>query len=152
MIVKGGLFRKMDNEIIGEFPNRVRMLRNERGLSMEMLAYDLNVKYGLRINKGTISRWESGQADPSISYVVYIADYFNVNLDYMIGLTDVRLPVRLLAYAKAIKEVASDEHRKERTKRLQNPGDQERTDLLADGGSSSHEGGGEGAAGRTPKG
>ena len=136
----------MDNEIIGEFPNRVRMLRNERGLSMEMLAYDLNVKYGLRINKGTISRWESGQADPSISYVVYVADYFNVNLDYMIGLTDVRLPVRLLAYAKAIKEVTSDEHRKERAKRLQSERNQERTDLFPDAGPQANEGRSEGTS------
>lgn len=90
--------------IDNEFPQRLKALRIARELSMEMLALDLNTKYALRINKGTISRWESGESDPSISYVVKLADYFNVSVDYLIGLTDVQTPARLLAYARRIRD------------------------------------------------
>lgn len=88
--------------IDNEFPQRLKALRIARDLSMEMLALDLNTKYALRINKGTISRWENGESDPSISYVVKLADYFNVSVDYLIGLTDVQTPARLLAYSRRI--------------------------------------------------
>ncbi len=85
-----------------DFSNRLHELRVRRELSMDMLTLDLNSKYGLRLNKGTISRWESGQGDPAISYVKCLADYFNVSVDYLIGLTDVQTPARLLAYSRRI--------------------------------------------------
>ena len=84
------------------FGKRLNELRESKGLTMEMLAADMNHKYGLKLNKGTISRWESGATDPAISYVVKVADYFDVSIDYCVGLTDSKLPVRLLAYAKKI--------------------------------------------------
>lgn len=85
-----------------EFGNRLRSLREQRDLTMEMLADDMNAKYGLTLGKGTISRWESGATDPAISFVVCVADYFNVSLDYLAGITDVSTPTRLLTYTKKI--------------------------------------------------
>lgn len=85
-----------------EFPKRLKELRTSRELSMEMLALDLNIKYGLRVNKGTISRWESGESDPSLSFGILLADYFNVSVDYLVGQTDTKTPTRLLAYAKRL--------------------------------------------------
>lgn len=87
------------------FGIRLNKLRTQRELSMELLTIDLNSKYGLRLNKGTISRWESGQGDPAISYVKCIAEYFNVSVDYLIGLTDVSVPSRLLSYSKRAREM-----------------------------------------------
>ena len=89
------------------FGKRLKELREQKDLTMEMLALDMNLRYGLKLNKGTISRWESGTTDPGISYVVKVADYFNVSVDYCVGLTDVSAPTRLLAYARKIAESKS---------------------------------------------
>lgn len=88
-----------------EFPERLKALRQERELTLEMMAEDMNRKYGLTISKGTISRWEGGNTDPAMTYVVCIADYFNVSIDYLAGLTDSKLPARLLAYAKGVRQM-----------------------------------------------
>jgi len=86
------------------FGMRLKELREQKDLTMEMLAADMNRRYGLKLNKGTISRWESGATDPAISYVAKVADYFNVSVDYCIGLTDVSVPARLLAYSRKMSE------------------------------------------------
>lgn len=85
-----------------DFPEILKELRQERDLTMSMMAEDMNDRYGIKLNKGTISRWESGETDPSLTMAKYVADYYNVSLDYLIGITDVKTPARLLAYAKKI--------------------------------------------------
>lgn len=87
-----------------EFGQRLKELREERGLSMDMLVYDLNTKYQIEINKSNISRWENGTVDPSLTYAKCMSSYFDVSLDYMIGLTDVKMPSRILAYAYGMKK------------------------------------------------
>ncbi len=37
-----------------------------------------------------ISRWENGQASPNNSYLSAYAKFFNIDLNYLAGLTDVR--------------------------------------------------------------
>jgi len=81
---------------------RIKELREERDLTMDLLVHDLNTTYQIEIHKSNVSRWESGQTEPSLKYARILAEYFNVSLDYLIGLTDVRTPARLLAYARAI--------------------------------------------------
>jgi transcriptional regulator with XRE-family HTH domain len=80
---------------IGE---KLKNLRTERELTLDMLVADMNQKFPeLNINKSMLSRWENGINDPSLEYAKNIANYFDVSLDYLIGLTDVRTPTRLLA-------------------------------------------------------
>lgn len=80
---------------IGE---KIRELRKERELTLDMLVDDINSKYPeLNFNKSMLSRWENGLAEPSLNSAKYISMYFNVSLDYLIGLTDVKTPSRLLA-------------------------------------------------------
>jgi len=74
-------------------------LRNERQLTMDMLVEDINYKYDMKINKSMVSRWERNENDPSLEMAVILAKYYNVSLDYLIGLTDVKTPARLLASA-----------------------------------------------------
>lgn len=74
-------------------------LRNERQLTMDMLVEDINYKYDMKINKSMVSRWERNENDPSLEMAVVLAKYYNVSLDYLIGLTDVKTPARLLASA-----------------------------------------------------
>ena len=87
-----------------EVKDRIKELRTERQITMDLLAYDMNNKYEININKGLISKWESGKNDPSLRHAAFLADYFDVSLDYLIGLTDVRTPARLLAYAKLVEK------------------------------------------------
>ena len=84
---------------IGE---KLKELRKERELTLDMLVADLNQTYpNIKVNKSMISRWERGENDPSLEYARHLAMYFNVSLDYLIGLTDVKTPARLLVRNKA---------------------------------------------------
>lgn len=100
-------------DISMEIKDRIKELRIERDITMDLLAYDLNQKYGININKGLISKWESGKNDPSLRYTAYLAQYFNVSADYLIGLTDDRTPSRLLAYALKLKKKDKNNEPKE---------------------------------------
>ena len=85
-----------------EIKDRIKELRIEKGLTLDMLVFDINNKYNVELNKGLVSKWENGHNDPSLKYAGYLAQYFDVSLDYLIGLTDVRTPARLLAYARGL--------------------------------------------------
>lgn len=81
---------------------RIKELRQERDLTMEMLVADMNAKYELDkpINKSMVSRWENGDNDPSLENAKYLSMYFDVSLDYLIGNSNIRTPSRLLALQK----------------------------------------------------
>lgn len=85
-------------DIVSCFRQRIKELRQERELTLDMLVMDLNEKYPeMNVNKSMISRWESGKNDPTLGNAKILSLYFNVSLDYLIGLTDVRTPSKLLA-------------------------------------------------------
>ncbi|KOF56646.1 MULTISPECIES: helix-turn-helix domain-containing protein [Clostridium] len=63
----------------------LKSLREEKNISMDEMAEQLK-KYGVNPSKSMISRWENGKAEPSMSYVRILAKYFNVTLDYLLGL------------------------------------------------------------------
>lgn len=65
--------------IIGE---RIKELRLERGLSMQKLANAIGV------DKHAIIYWESEVNEPKASYIVKLAQFFDVTTDYLLGLTD----------------------------------------------------------------
>lgn len=62
------------------FAQRLRELRQEKGLSMKQLAKELN------ITDAAVSNWENEINEPKISYLKAIAQYFNVSADYLLGL------------------------------------------------------------------
>lgn len=64
--------------------NRLRELRKERGMAQQDLANEM------LISKRTISRYESGERQPTLLMVFDLADYFNVSIDYLVGRSDVR--------------------------------------------------------------
>ena len=66
------------------FSERLKTLRKLRGMSLDKLAEALNNKYDTNISKSMLSRWENG-ADPQMSYVRIIADYFNIEPDDIIN-------------------------------------------------------------------
>lgn len=71
----------MDNNILG---NRLKMLRLEAKLTQE----EFGKPYSLK--KSTISQYESGASRPDDELKKRIARDYNVSLDWMMGLTDVR--------------------------------------------------------------
>ncbi len=62
------------------FAQRLRVLRQEKGLSMKQLAKELNT------TDAAVSNWENEINEPKISYLKAIAQYFNVSADYLLGL------------------------------------------------------------------
>lgn len=65
---------------------RLRNIRKSRGISQEELAMHL------RVNSSAISLYETNKNDPSDKIKVEIARYFDVSLDYLMGLIDDQVP------------------------------------------------------------
>ena len=57
------------------FKENFKMLRTEQGLTQNQLA-DL-----MRISYKTVSHWETGYTEPSISQLIAIADFFHLSSD-----------------------------------------------------------------------
>lgn len=74
---------------MGVLGERLKLLRKEKGLSLDELGAALNMP------KSSLSRYETGTSDPSIETVRKIARYFNVSIDWLAGETDVRDPVNV---------------------------------------------------------
>lgn len=65
-----------------EFGERLRALRQERGLGQVKLAKEFDV------GKSVISLWELGKCEPTLSKLIAIAEFFGVTLDYLAGLEE----------------------------------------------------------------
>lgn len=61
------------------FQDVFKELRLEKGKSQDAMAKDLDVSPAL------ISKWENNVSTPGPEMLEYIADYFNVSVDYLIG-------------------------------------------------------------------
>lgn len=59
--------------------DRLRSLRNSRGLSQQKLA-DL-----LGVSKSSINMYERGEREPGLDLIESMADFFNVDLNYLLG-------------------------------------------------------------------
>ncbi|MDD3222313.1 MAG: helix-turn-helix transcriptional regulator [Lachnospiraceae bacterium] len=66
---------------MADFAKVLRLLRNEKGLSQQELA-EL-----LRISKSSINMYERGERQPNFETLEIIADFFNVDVDYLLGRT-----------------------------------------------------------------
>ncbi|MCL2509300.1 MAG: helix-turn-helix domain-containing protein [Oscillospiraceae bacterium] len=62
--------------------NRIRELRNNKGILQEELAKLL------QISQGTLSYWENGKYEPDNDSLKKLADYFSVSIDYLLNQTD----------------------------------------------------------------
>lgn len=91
------------------FGERIKDLRIDKGLTLDLLVYDLKNRFNIEINKGLISKWENGINEPSLYYASILAQYYDVSLDYLIGLTDNRMPARLMAYQKEMSKLRKGE-------------------------------------------
>ena len=68
--------------IKNKFAERLKELREEKGLSQTELGRVLN------FSQATIAKWEAGTREPNLDNVMYIAKFYNVIIDYLLGATD----------------------------------------------------------------
>ena len=59
--------------------DRIRELRNQKRMSQTELSKMLHV------SQQTVTKWETGKAEPSSSTVNGLANFFNVSADYLLG-------------------------------------------------------------------
>lgn len=64
------------------FSKRIKELRITHGLTTRMMAE----KIGL--TNAAISYYENGKREPTLSVILAYAKYFDVTLDYLLGLSD----------------------------------------------------------------
>lgn len=65
-----------------KFPERLRRLRERNRLKRCVLSELCG------LNRNAIKRYELGEAEPTLSTITSIADYFEVSVDYLIGRSD----------------------------------------------------------------
>jgi repressor LexA len=66
------------------FNDRLKTLRTSRGLTLEQLAKKLGC------SKSSVNMYERGEREPSFEMLEAIADFFNVDIDYLLGKSDVK--------------------------------------------------------------
>ena len=62
------------------FAEKLKELRIEKGVGQVELAKAINV------SKGIISLWENGLREPKLSNLIELSKFFEVSLDYLVGL------------------------------------------------------------------
>ena len=74
---------KMEYNISMEkFAQRLKELRIDKGLSIQALSNEV------KIGVASICRWENQQADVKGTQLVALAKFFDVTIDYLMGLED----------------------------------------------------------------
>ena len=67
---------------MANFHTILRKLRNASGLSQQELADRLGIK------KSAVNMYERGERQPNFEILEAIGDFFNVDIDYLLGRTD----------------------------------------------------------------
>lgn len=69
---------------MARFSDRLRELRNAKDLSQSDFAKQLG------ISKSSVNMYERGEREPNFKMLEQIADYFNVDMDYLLGKSNIR--------------------------------------------------------------
>lgn len=70
--------------------NRIRELREEIGMTQVRLSIELEV------SQETVSAYENGKHYPSVPSLIKLMNVFNTGIDYILGFSDVRTPIKTL--------------------------------------------------------
>ena len=68
--------------------NRIRALREEKKMTQVRLGIELDV------TQETISAYEVGKHYPSVASLIKMSTLFDASTDYILGLSDLRVPLR----------------------------------------------------------
>ncbi|WP_339002931.1 helix-turn-helix domain-containing protein [Fusobacterium polymorphum] len=69
---------------MAEIKDRIVSLRNEKNITQSQLAEELD------ISPSAIGMYEQGRRKPSYELLEEICDYFNVDMDYLMGRSDIK--------------------------------------------------------------
>lgn len=64
------------------FNNRLKDLRLSKQLTQDKLANEIS------LTRSTIAAYEQGSISPSVDTLLILSSYFEVSIDYLLGLTD----------------------------------------------------------------
>lgn len=67
--------------------DRIKQLRKEKNLTQPELGKIIGM------GKTTISMYETGNSTPGDDIKLKMAEYFNVSMDYLMGVSDIRTPI-----------------------------------------------------------
>lgn len=67
--------------------NRIRELRNKRGLTLERMSIELRQK-GIYIVPNGIGKYERGEREPKLEMWIKLANYFGVSVGYLQGVEE----------------------------------------------------------------
>lgn len=71
------------------FPERLKDLRKEKGMTQIELATSLGV------SSGTVAMWETGKRKPSFEMLEKLTQVFDKRIDYILGTSDGPVPAKL---------------------------------------------------------
>lgn len=71
--------------------DRIKSLRLEKGISQQELSENIG------IGRSTLANYEQGKREPNMETLELFADYFNVDMNYLTGYSNIRNVTKLLA-------------------------------------------------------
>ncbi len=92
-----------------QFGDRLKLLREEKDIKQSDLAKKFN------ISASTIGMYEQNRRNPDFTLLSYLADFFNVSVDYLLCRTDIRNyeEYTIAAHTDDRTQQLSDEDRKQ---------------------------------------
>jgi len=82
---------------------KIKMLREEASLTQSQLAEKLDIAVS------SISQYESGDRVPSDDVKIKLASFFDVSLDFLMGLSDIRNPYVFFSLSEYFNSLTEDE-------------------------------------------
>ena len=67
-----------------EFKDRIKILREGRGINLTQLAVQFDLK------EAGVRAWELGRTKPNVDTLIKLAKYFDCTVDYLLGLSDTK--------------------------------------------------------------
>lgn len=69
-------------DLVQSLAERLKFLRESKGLSLRKLAEKVNIHFS------TLGSYEQGRRNPDIETLKMLAEFYNVSVDYLLGLVD----------------------------------------------------------------
>lgn len=90
---------------MNKFCDRLRELRSEKGISQADLSKML------KLSRSRINMYERGEREPNFETLELLGDFFNVDLDYLLGKSDIKnkSPISPAEYTNQEIELTSEE-------------------------------------------
>ena len=74
-----------------KFHERLKLLRTQKDISQQILADQISLYLGgaKSCSKSSFNMYERGEREPGLDLLEAFADFFNVDLDYLLGKSDI---------------------------------------------------------------